>query len=145
MSKAASTGRGGKPATPSARGRGPGRGRGGRRKKPEDPVIDVVHHRKTELKAHYKAIAALHRDGLIALSEKSLELTMADPAYHESLPEFEKVCKGLQEQFDQQQVANDTEREHKAGLANRTLDYNAYVVEQQFRVGPPPCSTVTRV
>ncbi|PBP26526.1 hypothetical protein BUE80_DR002555 [Diplocarpon rosae] len=134
VSKASTTGRGGKPATLSTRGRGSGKGRGGRRKKPEDPVIDVVHKRKTELKAQYKALATFQREALIALAEKSEEMIKSDPKYHETLPEFERVSKGLKDEYEKRQVELDKRLEQEAGLAKRTLDYQEYIVNQQYRL-----------
>ncbi|KAI9051611.1 hypothetical protein LZ554_004655 [Drepanopeziza brunnea f. sp. 'monogermtubi'] len=134
VSKAAAVVRGGKTVTPSARGRGGGRGRGGRRKKPEDPVIDVLYKRKAELKAQYKAIASMQRDALIALAEKSLVAAMADPFFHEALPEFEEVTETLKGEFEKCIAANDKELEQKAGLTKRTMEYNQYIVEQQYRL-----------
>ncbi|CAL3964653.1 unnamed protein product [Diplocarpon coronariae] len=134
VSKASTNGRGGKPASLSTRGRGSGRGRGGRRKRPEDPVIDVVHKRKAELKAHYKALATFQREALIALAEKSQEMIKNDPKYHETLPEFEQVSRGLEDEYEKCQVELDKRLKQEAGLAKRTLEYQEYIVNQQYRL-----------
>ncbi|KAH7360940.1 hypothetical protein BKA65DRAFT_195535 [Rhexocercosporidium sp. MPI-PUGE-AT-0058] len=124
--------RGAKPVVASTRGRG--RGRGGRRKKPENPRIDSFHKRKIELKAQFKALAALQRNALSVLADKSVEMMQNDPSYHETLPEFKSVSKKLKKEYKKNLVQLDVFTEHEVGLAKRTLEYKEYLVEQQYRL-----------
>ncbi|KAL5326506.1 hypothetical protein ACEPPN_004192 [Leptodophora sp. 'Broadleaf-Isolate-01'] len=124
--------RGAKPVVASTRGRG--RGRGGRRKKPENPRIDSFHKRKLELKAQFKALAALQRNALSVLADKSIEMAQNDPLYHETLPEFETVSKRLEEEFNKNQAQLDVFIEHEVGLVKRTLEYKEHMVNQQYRL-----------
>lgn len=116
--------------------KGKGRGRGGRRKKPENPRIDTLAQRKTDLKAQYKALASLQRAALGVLGEKSKEMLLDDAKYHESLPEFQRVAQGLQQAHEQRQGEIARKEEMEIGLAKRTQEYNEYLIHQQLDVGP---------
>lgn len=127
--------RGAKPAVASTRGRG--RGRGGRRKKPENPRIDAYHKRKLDLKAQFKLLSSLQRHALSVLADKSLEMLQNDPLYHETLPEFERVSKELEELYNQNRAQAEILLEREEGLAKRTHEYKLHMVNQQYRVSQP--------
>ncbi|KAL2074907.1 hypothetical protein VTL71DRAFT_8687 [Oculimacula yallundae] len=130
--KASVGARGAKSAVPSTRGRG--RGRAGRRKKAGDHRIDMVHKRKLELKAHFKVLAAMQRNALSVLADKSLESLQNDPLYHESLHEFEVVTEKLKEIYDENQARVDARVEEDMALANRKREYEEHMAEQQYRM-----------
>ncbi|ESZ97994.1 hypothetical protein SBOR_1607 [Sclerotinia borealis F-4128] len=87
------------------------RGRGGHRvKKSSNARIQSLYHRKQLLKTQYKQVALLQRAALDTIADKSLQATSEDPKYHETLPEFVRICDQLVAKYEERVALLEAQR-----------------------------------
>jgi len=132
-------GRGGRPTTVPTSEPLPSktfRGRGGRVKKSTNSRIQALYHRKANLRTQYKAVSQIHRAGLEALAEKSLDELLEDPHYHESLPEFVEVAKALAAKAAEKSALLNRQYEMQKAFLAKQLAQNQEYEQIQFNVSP---------
>jgi hypothetical protein len=78
-----------------------GRGRGGRVKKSSIPRLQALYDRRNALKQQFKAVAAIQKNALLAVSDEAFRFATDDPKYFEKIPEYQEVINRLKEIYDE--------------------------------------------
>lgn len=127
---------------PSIRG---GRGRGGGRvKKSDNARIQALYHRKKDLKSQFKQIAAIQKEGLTELANKSLE-SIEDLEYLKSLPEFEEVAHALVEQHKKVTSQLEAQLQTDVAFARNQLSDKIFYRKREYRVSSSSLVTPSTV
>ncbi len=111
-----------------------GRGRGRARRNGENPRIQALLDRKSDLKRHFKAVALLHRDALGQIREKALAMTKSDPNFHKTLPQYGMIQEELKKRHEDVTIDYEVEHNLKIGYAQRQKAMDDAYVNQQFHV-----------
>lgn len=115
-----------------------GRGRGGGRVKRSDNArIQALYHRKKDLKMQFRQVAAVQREALTELSQRSLE-SLDDPGYLESLPEFKEVTEAVEARYKKVIGLQEARMKHEAAFSQRRLDDNVRYSDREFKVSLVP-------
>jgi hypothetical protein len=115
-----------------------GRGRGGGRVKRSDNArIQALYHRKKDLKLQFRQVAAVQREALTELSQRSLE-SLDDPGYLESLPEFKEVTEAVEERYKKVTGLQDAQMKHEAAFSLLQLEDRVKYSDREFKVGLVP-------
>lgn len=113
-----------------------GRGRGGGRvKKSDNARIQALYHRKKDLKGQFKQVAAVQKEGLTELAQKSLE-SLEDPKYHEILPEYVETTKALNERYRRVIDVYEARMKIEVAFALRQLEAKVNYKQREFKVSP---------
>ncbi|RKF73226.1 hypothetical protein GcM1_245127 [Golovinomyces cichoracearum] len=101
---------------------------------PDPPRILGIKARKSELNVSFKIIGSHQKAALLALAQKSLDAVNKDITFHENVPEFREVCRGIDEQLACVMLKLQLRRRYEEEVAQRILEANTHIINQSYKL-----------
>ena len=98
------------------------------------PQIQTLYERRTELEIQYRELAKVQKVACMFLTDKSKELLLADPHYHETLPEYKIVMNQLQEIYEENNRKIEAKKKLEMDFLQRKLKQDEDYENRRFLV-----------